>query len=83
VRSKADTSQLNLPHGDDTGAKSTRRRNVIGATLYVTVVTVTTTFSKWNLQFFKQFSVSYKYQFFLILWARVSYFSYYQKRSVA
>jgi len=27
----------------------------LGATLYVTVVTVTTTFSWWNLQFFKQF----------------------------
>jgi len=38
------------------------------------VVTVTTTFSKWNLQFFKQF---------LILWAREWYFSCHQKRSVA
>jgi len=37
-------------------------------------VTVTTTFAKWNWQF---------YQFFLILWARESYFSCYQKRSVA
>ena len=58
----------------------------IGATLYRTMVTVATTFSKWIWQFFKQcLSYTYheeqgsifsskKYQIFLTLWARESYF---------
>ena len=44
------------------------------------VVTVTTIFSKWNLQFFKQFSVSQYSNFTHTLQL---YFSCYQKRSEA
>jgi len=46
------------------------------------VVTVTTTFSKWNLQFFRLYKNT-NFSLHFGVWARESYFSCYQKRSVA